>query len=89
MNMKKAISIAKQMGNWNIVSGSPTSIAVRFWHTDQTQTALPDETELDLYGPDLEQEAVGLWESLAEEMGSSTNLIACVSAYGYIAGREA
>ena len=80
MTIKEAIKEAKERSDWSIVAYEPTSVTVEFMTVDKYR----DETELDLYGDDPEQELKELWESLCEEFDSLPNLVLSVEAYGYI-----
>lgn len=80
MTIKEAIAEAKERCDWSIVAYEPTSVRVEFLTIDKYQ----DETELDCYTEDPEQELAELWEDLCEEMDSLPNLVLAVEAYGYI-----
>ncbi len=80
MKITEAIQKSKKNCTWNITPHSPTSVLVRFMTNDQKE----DETELDLYEENKEEELSDLWSSLAKEMESSKNQVIYIEAYGYI-----
>ncbi len=80
MTVGEAVSEAKLLNNWSIVSHEPTSVRVQY----KTKNGTLQETELDLYRDDAEEELTSLWERLCNELDSERDAVESVEAYGYV-----
>lgn len=75
MTIAQAIQQAKENYDWQPVPGEPASVQVRFINRDGQD----DETELNLYADNKEQELGELWASLHDEMSADLDSITGVS----------
>ena len=75
MTITMAIQQAKENYDWQPVPGAPASVRVRFINSNGQD----DETELDLYSDNKEQELDELWASLHDEMSADLDSITGVS----------
>ena len=80
MTVKEAIIQGKETYLWTPVSGNPFSVDVEF----QRRDGVEDQTQLDLYSDDPEEELSDLWGSLHEELNADIDAVTGVYSYDEI-----